>query len=74
MGLPVRRSRDHRFEDAEGGRFQTELQGEKRRKTPLWRAPHLWAHDGVGVVEGKYFLAKAGRGTGRRDGGQLAVA
>jgi hypothetical protein len=65
--------RDHRSEDAEGGGFQTGLQGEKGRMTPLRRASRLWAHAGVGVVEREYLLAEAGRDDRRWDGGQLEM-
>jgi hypothetical protein len=41
--------------------------------TPLRCTPRLWAHAGVGFVEGKYFLANTGRGNGRWNGGQLKV-
>src|SRR5262245_52984139 len=41
--------------------------------TPRRRAPRLWAHTGVGFVERTYLLAKAGRGNGRWNGGQLEV-
>ena len=74
QGFPRARLRDGRFEDAEGGRFQTGLQGEKGRMTPLRRAPRLGAHAGVSFIEGKYFLANTGRGNGRRDGRQLEMA
>ena len=53
-----------------GGRDYTATKG---RKTPPPRARHLRTHAGVCFVEHTYLLAKASRGNGRWDGGQLKV-
>jgi hypothetical protein len=60
-----------RREKLEGNDFKRDFTAAKGRMTPLRRAPRLWAHTGVGFVERKYLLAKAGRGNGRWNGGQL---
>jgi hypothetical protein len=41
---------------------------------PLRRAPRLWAHAGVGFVDGQERLAEVGRGKGWRNGRQRAMA
>jgi hypothetical protein len=74
-------ARGSRFEDLgtarreklEGNDCKRDFTAAKGRMTPLRHAPRLWAHTGVGFVERTYLLAKAGRGNGRWNGGQLEV-
>ena len=63
-----------RREKLGGNDFKRDFKAATGRMTPLRRAPRLWSHAGAGFVEGKYLLAKAGRGNGRWDGGQLEMA
>ena len=56
------------------GRPEVMRIGRTKAISPPPRARRLWTHAGVGFVEHKYLLAKAGRSNGRWNGGQLKMA
>jgi hypothetical protein len=74
MGLRVQGPRDGPSGKAGGSDFTRNFTAVTGRMTLLRRAPRLWTHAGVGVVEREYRLAEAGRVDGRGNGGQLQVA